>query len=519
MSLPFERWLRLFLYAVLAGALAVGVLDVLHRLYFEFQGPLENDADIYFTVGRGLLNGLTPYRDLFENKPPGIFLLTALSLAATDGPYLANLLQIIALLSILAAPVTGIWLRRKEFPDYLIQGCMILLGIILMLFTALYAGKIQVESFGLAFAIWYPVLIDVRAGRWNKWWGLLAALLMFGSIGFKEPFALTLLASAVVLCHDRKMFVQTFLIPLGITAITGVLLLLVLGWLPPYLMYLAFMLSDHIPRVGPVWMRGFEVWGMLMYFMRYSHFLAESMLLPWLILFYSIVREREAGNQRWFILLRLLVALYLMALSVGLGGYYYSHHYLFPFPAYLAIFILAFHALGSLSDRLRQMGIVAFTLLLAGATVLHFRLDHARELEESRQEHAANIHVAQAVDSVLDRCGFDRYLHLVNKGGGPYGWTRHSPSGPAFLLYTRFILPHDNLGKRLANERVILLKSGSEHDTGLKDLATDYIRQHYRQEAWPCAGAFSQPESYFILFRNMEDLTQEERTRVLRPPR
>ena len=42
------------------------------------------DSNLYFTIGRGMLEGLMPYRDLFDHKGPLIFLLYALGALVSD---------------------------------------------------------------------------------------------------------------------------------------------------------------------------------------------------------------------------------------------------------------------------------------------------------------------------------------------------------------------------------------------------------------------------------------------------
>src|SRR2546422_741744 len=62
------------------------IWELIRRVQLELLGAVQPDAYLYFTVGRGILNGLLPYKDLFETKPPGMFLLSALSLWITNGP-------------------------------------------------------------------------------------------------------------------------------------------------------------------------------------------------------------------------------------------------------------------------------------------------------------------------------------------------------------------------------------------------------------------------------------------------
>ena len=51
-------------------------------LYLPFLGaPFERDEGTYATVAQGILKGQVPYRDLFDNKPPLVYLWYALSFA------------------------------------------------------------------------------------------------------------------------------------------------------------------------------------------------------------------------------------------------------------------------------------------------------------------------------------------------------------------------------------------------------------------------------------------------------
>ena len=79
--------------ALLAIIFLKGSYEVFLRLFYEIQGAYTGDSPIYWAMGRGILNGRTPYIDLFETKPPGIFLLSALSIALTGGPMLGTVIQ------------------------------------------------------------------------------------------------------------------------------------------------------------------------------------------------------------------------------------------------------------------------------------------------------------------------------------------------------------------------------------------------------------------------------------------
>ena len=68
-------------YLVLGGGAAMALITTLPALM-----PLPGiDSGIFLYVGRQMLHGMVPYRDLWENKPPGIYLIDALGLAIGNG--------------------------------------------------------------------------------------------------------------------------------------------------------------------------------------------------------------------------------------------------------------------------------------------------------------------------------------------------------------------------------------------------------------------------------------------------
>ena len=51
------------------------------------------DANCYMTVGRAMLNGAMPYRDLFEHKGPVVYLLHALAAIVSDDSFFGVFLK------------------------------------------------------------------------------------------------------------------------------------------------------------------------------------------------------------------------------------------------------------------------------------------------------------------------------------------------------------------------------------------------------------------------------------------
>src|SRR3989344_1174200 len=91
--------LRYVLLLCVAIVLAKCFWLLTEKLLFLWLVPYYRDADVFFAMGRGILNGLVPYRDLFDIKTPAIFLLSALSLWMFEDMTLAHIANVIVLIA------------------------------------------------------------------------------------------------------------------------------------------------------------------------------------------------------------------------------------------------------------------------------------------------------------------------------------------------------------------------------------------------------------------------------------
>ncbi len=65
-------------YSTLALLMAIMVLTWLLRMNFWNQ-PLQLDEGVYSYIGWGMLEGSVPYRDVYDHKPPGIYVLYSIA--------------------------------------------------------------------------------------------------------------------------------------------------------------------------------------------------------------------------------------------------------------------------------------------------------------------------------------------------------------------------------------------------------------------------------------------------------
>lgn len=239
----------------LAVLLALAALAALYTLADHLavpwrEGRYGGDMGNYFTLGRGILNGLVPYRDLFETKPPGIFWLAALSLWLTGGDNLYLGAQAVAVVGVPLALVLLAFREshHRQWP-WRLNVCLFawVAGVALALYMLRRGNGYQTESYGAFFAVLYLVAVTWDRERMSHVRTVLAAIYLLGSFGMKEPFLIAALASALLVAPDWRFFVRAFLIPLALAVVMGTVLMALLGYLGPYLhIYLPEIMSGRL---------------------------------------------------------------------------------------------------------------------------------------------------------------------------------------------------------------------------------------------------------------------------------
>lgn len=87
--------------SLICAALALCVATTSSPLYAT---NFWTDANLYFTIGRGMTQGLMPYRDLFDHKGPLIFMIYAVGALVSDTSFLGVfVLQVLSLAAALYA--------------------------------------------------------------------------------------------------------------------------------------------------------------------------------------------------------------------------------------------------------------------------------------------------------------------------------------------------------------------------------------------------------------------------------
>ncbi|MBT5236975.1 hypothetical protein HOL63_01230 [Candidatus Peregrinibacteria bacterium] len=466
---------------ILTLAIVVAVAGLLARCYYELSGVMYGDTMIFQTVGRGMLNGLKPYSGLFETKPPGIFMMHALSLWLFDSQLLVKILQVLALLTIpvmVFIPAVHFMSERSAKQRQVLTLTSILFGIVLALYTGDQAGMGLTESYGVAAVLLY--LFFLCRPKPNI---LLLGVFILIAVGLKEPFLLIILSCVLLL---KKNLLHAFVYPLLVAVFMGLSILFALGYLEPFFsVYLPHMFGFHVYQHNvPLPIRALEVWRTFINIGAYSWWLAGCITVLWISSF-----SRATA-------LRLLTASYLFFLAIAVGGDFYGHHFVFAVPCYVVMYWLLLQGV----ERSRWW-IKVFALLLVLSVFQTRFIYHIDEWHRTEADHKA---VASVIDSVMDDCGYDRYIQMIARGGGPYAYTKHSPAGPIFVHYSRFIggSPMYQSAYISALQNAPLAFVLDIDESNFTDIAKEMIRENFSENAPACAGEdFVQPSPYHLLFR------------------
>ena len=535
------------------------------------------DGLIFTAVGRGILNGLEPYRDLFEVKPPGMFLLSALSLAFSHGLALANLLQAAVELGAIAAIIlTVIVLLRHLEPKRWLLVLGVSYALLLVSYLITRSGGFVTESFGAFFLLAYIALVALWRNPKSILFQLLSAACLAAAIGLKEPFVLVAFIAAVLLTARWKDLLWTFALPLLLALIGGTIFMAATGLLEPYWnVYLPEMMGGRLMIYRqPHWIIAFLPHYLLLDQWHFSPWFALTTLLLWLgtvigtlnaweyprrlagigiilacfvgllllqreILFYGLTHGYSYEQLflpvytlfplywliLWWrartlfpILFLSIHTLYGAVLAVGIGGFL-SQQYGFSVPVFAAILIVFIRLAITQWDQARiRLFTGALVLLALLGLVLLPTPDYDARIAERVEAERQATQRAETVDTLLDRCGEERYV-LMSDGLIPYAYTKHSPAGPAFTILS-FTFPQewreapllylrDTFVERLKRGNIVFIKADVSGDGSFYPQATDelpqdviaYLTENFTTNAPACAGSPAPKLPITILYR------------------
>jgi hypothetical protein len=315
-------------------------------MWFFASGGHAGDAYIYWTMGRAVLNDLTPYVDIYDNKPPGIFFLSALSIWLFDSGALGFMLNALMVLAIPTLFVAVTYFRLRDLPRRELFGIVtlsLLFGLLLSLYTATRNIGWQPEWYGVFFTLLYVCIFAFRSNRITPGRIALASICIFGAVGFKEPFALVFFACALILFSRPRSFLYGFIVPLIVSALSGIVALAFFGMLSGYWnFHLPVMFGGHILRATPLWQRGFQLMPMLSNLWEFSPLFPFVLFAVFLLCIWLYRRTSQFASRRT---LTLLVSTYIIIAAVGLRGTYATNHFAVAVPLYATFFFVLLNSL------------------------------------------------------------------------------------------------------------------------------------------------------------------------------
>ncbi|MBK8022669.1 MAG: glycosyltransferase family 39 protein [Chloroflexi bacterium] len=170
--------------AVLVAAVLLAALPVL--LY-----PLGRDQGEFATIGRGILDGKTPYVDLWNPKPPAIFYVTAASIAAFGRS--SEALRVMDLLLFPPVALALFLIGRRISSAGVGLWAALLFGV--FYFTETFWTLTQNDGIALlpmTWAIVCAIAAGDRADRASAGFAFAAGALTAAAMWFKYPFVLFL---------------------------------------------------------------------------------------------------------------------------------------------------------------------------------------------------------------------------------------------------------------------------------------------------------------------------------------
>lgn len=489
----------IFFFAAVASLKAAYQLLVLAALFF--QGMHSPNARFFWILGRAMLNGLTLYEDIYEAKPPGAFVLSALSQWLFGNNILGFLLNGFILIAVPALLTLFVLKRCHRSPKMHWGFLAFIFGSLLVFYMTQMARPWQTEYFGAFFGILFVLILALPVVP--RWTFAAITLSLFCSIGFKEPFIFTALAVAILLLPSRSAFLRRFVTPVALVAILGCLALAALGALRSYFeVHVQSMVGYRVFHYDPLWLRGFDFPRVLRNLFETSPLLPICILA--LIVFIFALRKQET--------LRLAVSLYFCLIAVGIGSDYQLHHFVFAVPFYAALFVRFFEL-----ARHTDAKVYVRSLLLVSALALLFtplrlpETSYASSVATIRETRTNAKAIAADVDRILDACDVSRYFYIG--GYSFFAYTEHSPLNffpfTTFEQITRYHTPIKTRSiNNLKKAKIIIL-----HDTGyrprtsipteraLANSLKQILKRDFSDRPWSCAQGLPSPEGFTVLYK------------------
>jgi hypothetical protein len=215
--------------------LCLGILAVLVPATPSYNALADRDSGVFLYIGKQVLNGAVPYRDVWDHKPPLVYFIDALGLCLGGG----SRWGVVALefVSLLSAFTLAFYFLRSLFGDTI--SALATLSALPFVQFYLKSGNLTEEYFlplgFLAFVLW---LIIERHAKKFKWW-IPFLLGLAGGIAFQLKQTLIGIWLALVIYYVLKMIFSKDWRDIRI------LLWMAAGAVSPQILFIIYFAANH----------------------------------------------------------------------------------------------------------------------------------------------------------------------------------------------------------------------------------------------------------------------------------
>jgi hypothetical protein len=367
------------------------LLGIVLSLFLVMSFDYGRDQSIYAVVAREMLRGAMPYRDVFDFKPPGIFLIYALARAAVGQAHWG--VRLIECGSMAACVAGLVFTSRKALHS---QGIGLLAGAV---YCLAHAGSdfwhtAQPESFGAAFIIWglaLAVLADGEAAGRRRvlFWSASGALFGF-CLWLKPPLGAggpLLAVGAGLFPRARPERLSERAIPL-VAFSAGALVSIgaVCGWFLAKgalhdLYEVLFVFAPRYTQLG--WGYGWKL--KVLYFL--NKWLSLHSNAVWFGVFLLIVMRPRFGQAR--LVAGLLLLIVVQGAGILVQSKFFTYHWGATYPLTALLAALGWAGAWQAARRrsiAAEVAVVAVAVLLAATPRWHKELSDIPDVSESLGE-------------------------------------------------------------------------------------------------------------------------------------
>ncbi|MCQ2795806.1 MAG: hypothetical protein MJ213_00620 [Bacilli bacterium] len=455
--------------------MAIVGADFFSRFSVELEEGVREDGSLYYMVGKGIVNGYTPYVDFFETKGPFLFYICALGylISGPNSYYAVNVFSFICILGMALLPLIFIVIRfiKKKQKNYLRFAATILavfpLSFLLASSAQYFAGRIHAEIFCSFFVLIAFLLLYLVDGKKLKFYSptiFITGLLFFFAALSKETFAFIAVIGVLFICRSKRDLIYKFLLPFSYGVIFALIFLAATQTLIPYFtIYIKSMIEIWLPSPDkgytnvPFIIKMLDFPNVIRFLWGFSPILTISIIIGFLLTYFFIVKDIALAHNHSTVINVLISIWYCFSLTfittfvLALGDPTFLHQQASGIPIYYLILLflidnVAFRYQLSFKAKKRSQRINLVTPVVSFISCLSIFLLPSFDYRQIAGPYTlqASKECAVYVDQVLDALNEERYQFVGNFFRAIYPYTKHLPYGPCFFQTDAMLSTNDN---------------------------------------------------------------------------